>query len=116
MISQGKCQLQDKEKEFVTQLQSLMPTYRARPSLLGPVASAAGFALGAAAGVLPSKLSHAITGKVSHPFTYQQCLVWLIAFWTPLTQIAKTPPSLTPIAYLTVLVKSALVESNIPIC
>ena len=39
-----------------------MPSYRARPSLLGPLAAAAGFSLGAAAGVLPSKYAHAITG------------------------------------------------------
>lgn len=44
------------------QLQSLMPTYRARPSLLGPLAAAAGFSLGAAAGVLPTRFAHAITG------------------------------------------------------
>jgi len=41
-----------------------MPSYRARPSLLGPVAAAAGLSLGAAAGLLPTKLSHAITGML----------------------------------------------------
>ena len=45
-----------------------MPSYRARPSLLGPLAAAAGFSLGAAAGVLPTKFAHAITGK-SYDFT-----------------------------------------------
>ena len=56
------CYLQDQEKGHLQQLQSLMPTYRARPSLLGPLAAAAGFSLGAAAGVLPTKFAHAITG------------------------------------------------------
>lgn len=54
--------MQDQEKGHLQQLQSLMPTYRARPSLLGPLAAAAGFSLGAAAGVLPTKFAHAITG------------------------------------------------------
>ena len=54
--------MQDQEKGHLQQLQSLMPGYRARPSVLGPVAAAAGFTLGAAAGLLPTKLSHAITG------------------------------------------------------
>ena len=54
--------MQDQEKGHLHQLQSLMPTYRARPSLLGPLAAAAGFSLGAAAGVLPTKFAHAITG------------------------------------------------------
>ena len=54
--------MQDQEKGHLQQLQSLMPGYRARPSVLGPVAAAAGLSLGAAAGLLPTKLSHAITG------------------------------------------------------
>lgn len=61
----------DREKALVTQLQSLMPTYRARPSLVGPVASAAGFALGAAASILPQKLSHAITGATQEALVEQ---------------------------------------------
>ena len=59
----GFSRMQDQENGHLRQLQSLMPAYRARPSLLGPVAAAAGFSLGAAAGLLPTKLSHAITGK-----------------------------------------------------
>ena len=55
--------VQDQEQGHLQQLQSLMPGYRARPSVLGPVAAAAGFSLGAAAGLLPTKLSHAITGN-----------------------------------------------------
>lgn len=58
----------DQEKGHLQQLQSLMPSYRARPSLLGPVAAAAGLSLGAAAGLLPTKLSHAITGEFSMLF------------------------------------------------
>lgn len=57
------CCFQDQEKGHLQQLQSLMPSYRARPSLLGPLAAAAGFSLGAAAGVLPTKYAHAITGE-----------------------------------------------------
>lgn len=50
-----------------------MPGYRARPSVLGPVAAAAGLSLGAAAGLLPTKLSHAITGMLTpHVFREQQ--------------------------------------------
>ena len=56
--------MQDQEKGHVQQLQLLMPGYRARPSLLGPVAAAAGLSLGAAAGLLPTKLSPAITGML----------------------------------------------------
>lgn len=58
------CCLQDQERGHLQQLQSLMPSYRARPSLLGPLAAAAGFSLGAAAGVLPTRFAHAITGKL----------------------------------------------------
>ena len=58
----AKLHLQDKEEGHLQHLQSLMPGHRTRPSLLGPLATAAGFSLGAAAGLLPSKLSHAITG------------------------------------------------------
>ncbi len=54
--------MQDQETGHLQQLKSLMPGYRARPSLLGPIAAAAGLSLGAAAGLLPTKLSHAITG------------------------------------------------------
>lgn len=56
-----------------------MPNYRARPSLLGPVAAATGFSLGAAAGLLPTKLSHAITGRPMlscfRPNTDHRCLL-----------------------------------------
>ena len=66
--------MQDQEKEHLQQLQSLMPGYRARPSLLGPVAAAAGLSLGAAAGLLPTKLSHAITGMLRYFLTHAHCL------------------------------------------
>ena len=106
--------LQDQEQEFVSQLQSLMPTYRARPSLLGPVASAAGFALGAAAGVLPSKLAHAITGKVSasimHMSTVQHCGS---NAWPRLPmQGTGSPVMLNSVANPTVQVRSPLGPSN----
>ncbi|DBA84226.1 TPA: hypothetical protein ACH3X2_006291 [Trebouxia sp. C0005] len=61
----------DQEKGHLQQLQSLMPGYRARPSLLGPVAAAAGLSLGAAAGLLPTKLSHAITGATQEALVEQ---------------------------------------------
>ena len=61
-LSVAHLYLQDQEKGHLQQLQSLMPSYRARPSLLGPLAAAAGFSLGAAAGVLPTRFAHAITG------------------------------------------------------
>lgn len=61
----------DQENGHLRQLQSLMPAYRARPSLLGPVAAAAGFSLGAAAGLLPTKLSHAITGAAQEALVEQ---------------------------------------------
>ncbi len=66
--------MQDQEKGHLQQLQSLMPGYRARPSLLGPVAAAAGLSLGAAAGLLPTKLSHAITGMLCYFLTRAHCL------------------------------------------
>ncbi len=68
--------LQDQEKGHLQQLQSLMPGYRARPSLLGPVAAAAGLSLGAAAGLLPTKLSHAITGMLRCFLTHAHCLIY----------------------------------------
>ncbi|KAL0055011.1 hypothetical protein WJX82_005741 [Trebouxia sp. C0006] len=61
----------DQEKGHLQQLKSLMPGYRARPSLLGPVAAAAGLSLGAAAGLLPTKLSHAITGATQEALVEQ---------------------------------------------
>ena len=67
--------MQDQEKGHLQQLKSLMPGYRARPSLLGPVA-AAGLSLGAAAGLLPTKLSHAITGMLRYFLTHAHCLIY----------------------------------------
>ncbi|DBA86769.1 hypothetical protein WJX77_010228 [Trebouxia sp. C0004] len=61
----------DQEKGHLQQIQLLMPGYRARPSLLGPVAAAAGLSLGAAAGLLPTKLSHAITGATQEALVEQ---------------------------------------------
>ncbi|KAL3158135.1 hypothetical protein ABBQ32_011731 [Trebouxia sp. C0010 RCD-2024] len=61
----------DQEKGHLQQLQSLMPTYRARPSLLGPLAAAAGFSLGAAAGVLPTRFAHAITAATQEALVEQ---------------------------------------------
>lgn len=68
--------MQDQEKGHLQQLQSLMPTYRARPSLLGPLAAAAGFSLGAAAGVLPTLFAHAITGDAQTTSLQPQPHTW----------------------------------------
>lgn len=54
--------MQEEEGAHVRRLKCLLPEHRARPSLLGPAAAATGFALGAAAAVLPQRLGHAITG------------------------------------------------------
>jgi len=53
--------------EAVQKLQKLVPDYRARPSLLNPVWSAVGLALGTAAAVAPTKLAAAISG--ANPYT-----------------------------------------------
>ncbi len=50
--------------ELLQGVKDLAPVYRARPSALMPLASAAGFCLGAASALLPARLSSAVSGQL----------------------------------------------------
>lgn len=54
--------LQESEKELLEQLKQMAVQYRTRPSLVSPLVSASGAALGALSAVLPRGLSDAVRG------------------------------------------------------
>ncbi|KAK9807597.1 hypothetical protein WJX72_003752 [[Myrmecia] bisecta] len=56
--------MKEQEGAYLNHLQALAPGYRARPSLFGPLCSAAGYAVGAASAVLPRNLAASVTGAV----------------------------------------------------
>ncbi|KAK9827415.1 hypothetical protein WJX74_000697 [Apatococcus lobatus] len=61
--------LQEQEQEHLAQLKRLAPEHRARPSLLAPMLSALGSALGVAAAAAPKELHGAITGGAQEALT-----------------------------------------------
>ena len=62
--SHTACDSQEREKDLLKKTESFAGPHRVRPSLLRPIASAAGLALGSLASVLPKTASAAISGTL----------------------------------------------------